>query len=173
MFKPLKTILFPTNLSQNCQQAFNYAAVLAVRFQATIILLHVIEKSSDHIEGRLRVLLGEAQWHKLQESRERDVRTVLIGKKSVSKMIREALTRFCNQVGIDDDSCGFLSREIVISDGDVINDIIETTKKYNCDLIIMGAHEGFLSTNTIGSTIKAVMRHSRRPVLVVPPLEDN
>jgi nucleotide-binding universal stress UspA family protein len=173
MFRPLKTILFATNLSENSQHAYNYAAVMALQFQATIILLHVIEKSSDYIEGRLRVFLGEAQWQKLQQSRQRDVRTVLIGKKSVSKKIREALTMSCDQLGIDNDSCDFLSKEIVISDGDVINDIIETAKKYSCDLIVMGAHDGFLSNNTIGATIKAVMRHSRRPVLVVPPIEDN
>ena len=172
MFKPIRTILFATNLSDNCEKAFNYAAAIATRFQATIILLHVIERSSDYIEGRLRVLLGEALWLKIQESKEHDVRKVLIGKKSVSKMIREALTRFCDQVGIDDASCSFESREIVITDGDVFDDIIKTAKKNKCDLIIMGAHEGFLSNNTIGSTIKAVMRHSKLPVLVVPPVED-
>lgn len=166
-----KTILFATNLSENCQQAFNCAAIIAVRFQATIILVHVIEKPTDYIEGRLRVLLGEVQWLNLQKSKENNAKSSLLAKKSVSKMVKEALTQFCDQVGIADASWGYQSRAVIIAEGDVVDDIIKTTKHYNCDLIIMGAHQGFLSNNTIGSTIKDVMKHSKRPAMVIPPLE--
>ena len=172
MFKPVNTILFATDLSDNCRQAFVFAAALAIQFQATLILLHVIERSHDFVEGRLRRLLGDSQYQNMRKSQENDAKKVLIGKKSISKMIRETLTKICDQAGVGDGSGGYHSREIVISDGDVVDGIIEKVKEYNCDLIIMGTHSSFLSKGTIGSTIKSVMQQSKRPVMVVPPIED-
>ena len=52
MLKPLKAILFATNLSENCRDAFDFAASLATRYQATLVLLHVMEKMPDYVEGR-------------------------------------------------------------------------------------------------------------------------
>lgn len=172
MIRPVNAILFATNLSESCRQAFDFAAAMATRFQATIVLLHVMEKMPDYVEGRLKGLLGKEQWDSMQNAQERNAQAALIGKKSSNKLIREALTEFCSQAGIDDASCGYHSREIVISSGDVVEDILENAKTYDCDLIIMGTREGFLSKNTLGATIKAVMRRSRIPVMVVPPSED-
>jgi nucleotide-binding universal stress UspA family protein len=172
MFKSVKAILFATNLSESCRQAFDFAAAMATRFQATIVMLHVMEKMPDYVEGRLRGMLGSQQWDEMQSNHERNAQEVLIGKKSSNSVIREALDQFCSQAGIDDASCGYHSREIVISDGDVVDDILKNAKSYDCDLIIMGTREGFLSKNTIGSTIKSVMRQSRIPVMVVPPTEE-
>ena len=172
MFKQVKAILFATNLSENCRQAFDYAAAMATRFEATIILLHVMDKMPDYVEGRLRGLLGNKMWDDMQEAHERNAQEALIGKKSSNKLVREALNQFCSQAGIDDASCGYHSREVVVSDGEVVEDIIKTSKEYDCDLIIMGAREGFLSKNSIGTTIKSVMRQSRIPVMMVPPTEE-
>ncbi len=172
MFKQVSSILFATNLSESCRKAFDFTAAMATRFQATIVLLHVMEKMPDYVEASLRRHLGKEQWAELQETHERTAQEELIGKKSSNRLIREALDQFCSQVGIDDDACGYHSREIVITDGDVVEDIIETSKKHNCDLIIMGTREGFLSKNSIGAVIKSVMRQSRIPVMVVPPTEE-
>lgn len=169
MFRPFKTILFATNLSENCRQAFDYAAAIATRYQATIVLLHVIEKMPDYVEGRLRGMLGEEQWKRMASSHENDARQVLIGKQSSNAVIRSALSQFCDEVGIDDASCGYHSREIVVTDGDVVDDVIMTSKNYNCDLIIVAAREGFIRDNTIGNTIKSILRKAPVPVLVVPP----
>jgi nucleotide-binding universal stress UspA family protein len=169
MFKPIKNILFATNLTENCKLAFDYAAALAVRFQATIVMLHVIERMPDYAQSRLRGFLGDEQWKKLSAAHENDARQVLIGKQSSNSVIRMALSEFCDSAGIDDASCGYHSREIVVTDGDVVEDVIETSKKYNCDLIILGAREGLIHDNTIGNHIKSILRKSRIPVMVVPP----
>ena len=87
-------------------------------------------------------------------------------------MIQAALAQFCNDAGIDDDACGYHSREIVVTDGDVIEDILNTARQYACDLIVMGTKEGFLSHNSIGSIIKGVMRRTKVAVMVVPPEEE-
>lgn len=169
MFKPIESILFATNLAENCRPAFDMAASLATRYQATLVLLHVIEKMPDYIEGRLRGLLGAQQWEDISQKHENEARQSLIGKKSSSKLIRAALEQYCAEAGIDDQSCGYHSREIVVCDGELVDTIVAKAKENNCDMIVMGAKEGLLAGTAIGATIKAVMRQSARPVLVVPP----
>ena len=169
MFKPIKSILFATNLSENCRPAFEAAASMATRYQATLILLHVIEKMPEYVEGRLRGLLGIEQWKEIVSGHANNARQALIGKKSSSKLIQEALERFCIDAGIDDASCGYHSREIVVADGEIVEEIIAQSKAYEADLIVLGARDGFLSDNRIGQTIKSILRNSKIPVMVVPP----
>jgi nucleotide-binding universal stress UspA family protein len=173
MIRPVKNILFATNLSADCMAAFDMAAGIATRFQATLVLLHVVEKMPDYIESRLVGLLGEKQWQETIESRVSGAREQLIGKKSSNKMIQAALEQFCSAAGIDDDACGYHSREIVVTDGEVIQDILKTSKDFDCDLIVMGTKQGFLSHNSIGAIIKDVMRQSKIPVMMVPPAPES
>ena len=169
MLKPIQTILFATNLSENCRAGFDFAASMATRYQATLVLLHVIEKMPEYVEGRLIGLLGETQWKEMSQSHADNARQSLIGKKSSPKLIREALDRFCIDAGIDDASCGYHSREIVVANGEIVEEVIEQSKKYKADLIVLGTRDGFLSDNRIGQTIKSVLRNSKIPVMVVPP----
>ena len=43
-------------------QAFDFAVILATRFQAKNILLHVLEKILAYLEGKLKGLLAYDQW---------------------------------------------------------------------------------------------------------------
>jgi nucleotide-binding universal stress UspA family protein len=167
--KPLTSILFATNLTENCRPAFDFAASLATRYQATLVLLHVLEKIPDSVEVRLRGMLGDEKWNEYTAAHEKTARETLISKKSDNKMIREALEQFCAEAGIDDAACGYHSREIVLTDGEVVDDIITQAQNYNCDLIVMGAHQGFITGTSVGATIKHVLHGSKKPVLVVPP----
>lgn len=171
MIKPVSSILFATNLSENCRDAFDFAASLATRYQATIVLLHVIEKMPDYVEGRLKGMLGEKKWNQLTATHEDTARQTLIGKRPTNELVRKALDQFCVDVGIDNTECGYVSREIVVRDGDVVEEILEQSKTYNCDVIVMGARSrGFFSKATpLGNTIKDVLRRSAIPVMVVPP----
>jgi len=168
MIKPLKTILLATNLSESCNRAFEMAATLAIRYQATLVLLHVIEKSPDYVEGRLKALMGEAQWDSMVESLAEDAQKTLIAKRSSNAMIRDALNHFCTLAGIENNTCDYHSREIVVSSGDVVEDILHYSKIFNCDIILLGARKGMLSETAIGGTIKSVLRKSKKPVLIVP-----
>jgi nucleotide-binding universal stress UspA family protein len=169
MFKPIQTILFATNLSEDCRAAFDLAASMATRYQATLVLLHVIEKMPESIEGRLKGLMGERRWHEMLSNLEDNARQALIGKNTSNKLIREALEQFCADAGIDDASCGYHSREIVIADGDIVEEVMARSKEYKADLIVLGTRSGFLSDNRLGQTIKSIMRHSKIPVLMAPP----
>lgn len=170
MFKTIKSILFATNLQENCRPAFDFAVSIATKYQATIVLLHVLEKKiPDYVESRIKGLLGEEQWNQLREKHEKDARSALIAKKSTDEMIRDALDQFCTEAGIDDASCGYHSKEIVISEGELVDEIIDRAKEYKCEMIIMGAHEGIIRETAISSVIKGVLHQSKIPVVVVPP----
>jgi nucleotide-binding universal stress UspA family protein len=113
----------------------------------------------------------EKSYDELVQKNSENARQALIGKKSSSSLIRDALDQFCADAGIDDSSCGYQSREIVVAEGDLVDEIMTQSKEHECGLIVMGAREGFLTDNSIGHTIKAVMRHSKVPVMMVPPFE--
>jgi nucleotide-binding universal stress UspA family protein len=169
MFKQLKTIMFATNLDDNCRAAFDIAASMAIRYQATLVLLHVLEELPSNINGRLKGLIGDEAWADITKHHADDARDVLIGKRSTSKLIQKALGQFCINAGIDDSGCDYHSREIVVTDGILVDEIVNQAVKYKSDLIIMGSREGLVSEIHIGSTIKSVMRRSHIPVMVVPP----
>lgn len=171
MIKPIQNLLFATNLSPDCISAFDYAAAIATRFQATLVLLHVVDRLPEQVESRLKGLLGKEKYQEAMDSQINSAREKLIGKKSSNWMIQAALAQFCSDAGIDDDACGYHSREIVVTDGEVIESIIGTAQDYKCDLIVMGTREGFFSHNSLGSVIKGVMRQAKMPVMVVPPVE--
>ncbi len=170
MLKSINSILFATTLADNCKPALDFAISMATRYQATLVFLHVIEKMPNYVEGRLKGLLGEKAWADMSENYEKSARQQLIGKKSDQKLIRTALEAYCDDVGISDDACGYQSREIVLRDGEIVHEIIEQSIKCECDMIIMGSRKGFLKDNTIGGHIKRVLRKSKIPVLVVPPV---
>ena len=172
MLKNVKTILFATNLATNSVPAFETAVTLALTFRAKIVILHVMEKLPDYIEGRLAGLLGENQWNQMMHAYQAEVRQKLIGKRSSSKLIRRALEHFCTEAGIDETSGGYQSREIVVAEsGDVGERIIENATAQECDLIVLGAHEGVFTKQSLGPTVKSVLKKSRIPVLVVPFIE--
>ena len=172
MLKDINKILFATNLTKNCIPAFDAAAIIALRFNAKIILLHVIEKAPDYISTRLEGFFGKARWAQMMENYENEARQTLIGKKSSSKLIQKALEKLCTEAGIDDTTRGYHSREVVIAEGEIVDIIIETSKKQTCDLIILGGHESLIATNTLGPTIKSVLKSSTIPVMVVPHNSD-
>lgn len=169
MLKPIKSILFATNLSESCRQAFEVAASMAVTYKATLVMLHVIEKAPEYIESRMRSMLGDKGYEDLVQKHSDTARQVIIGKRSANSMIHEALAQFCADSGIDNASCDYQSREIVVASGDVVEEIINAAKEHECSVVVMGAREGFLSDNSIGHIIKSVMRQSRIPVMMVPP----
>lgn len=172
MIPTVKNILFATNLKPECLEAFHYAVALATRFEATLVMVHVMEKVPDYVEKRLISLLGKEEWESKFEAKVDGARQQLIGKRNSNTLIQEALAHFCSNVGISDDSCGYRSNEIVVTEGDDAESIVQIAEEYNCDIIVMGMKAGLISHHAIGSVAKSVMRKSDVPVMVVPPKKE-
>ncbi len=170
MLKPVKTILFATNLSESLKPAFEFAVSLAIQYQANLMLLHVIDREfPGFFEKHLKDMIGEEKWQSITQEYEQDARQALIGKMSSHKLIRTALNHYCSEAGLDASGCDYQAREIVIEDENVVETIVRQADDLDCDLIVMGARKGFLTDNSIGPTVKGVLRRSRIPVMVVPP----
>ena len=171
MLKPIESILFATDLTANCQQALDFTNVMATRFQATIYLLHVIEQLPAGVEGRLKDLIGRHRWEDLVTAKQVDVNRSLIEKTSVNQKVWTDIQIFCESVGIDDASCNFKSREILIAQGDIAENIISHAKENSCGLIVLGAKSGIFSKTSVGSIIKSVLKNTKIPVTIVPKTE--
>ena len=172
MLKGIKTILFTSNLSATSRVTFSHAAVLAIQLKAKIVLLHVIEKLPENYESRMMGLFGFSKWHEVLLQHKEEARHALVGKISNKQMIRSALSEFCRESGIDNDQCGIIQNEIVVKEGDVVEEILLSATEHSCDLIIMGASKGLLSGISVGHNIKSVLKKSTVPTLVVPTGQD-
>lgn len=168
MLKPIRSILFATDLTPNCQPALDFTIAVATRFQATIYMLHVIEKLPENVSGRLKGLLGTHQWEDMIGSHQESAHRSLLGKQSTASGIRESLRNFCNQEGLEGNACDFKSSEIIITDGVLIDDILKSAEKNECDLIVLGGHRSVFAKTSLGSTAKGVLKKSAIPVTVVP-----
>lgn len=170
MFKPIKSLLFATNLSENCRPALNASITMAAQYRATLVLLHVIDRDVPaQIEEHFKAALGEEKWEAIKKEHEQDAREALIGKMSSDKIGEKVMRQYCSEAGIDPASCEFNWREVVVVDNNIAGAIIGQSREHGCDMIVLGARKGFLGGNTVGSTIKGVLRKAGVPVLVVPP----
>ena len=94
-----------------------------------------------------------------------------MGKKQDHEIVQAALTDFCASANIDTDHCSFDTYEIIVKPGRIVEEIVETASKKECDLVVMGSHKGLLGSTAVGSIAKGVLHQSTIPVLVVPPPE--
>jgi len=168
MIPEIKKILFTTDLSKESRQAFNYAAGLAAKHGASIILLHVMEELSGRSGRYVEDFIGEDRWKELKNSLEQEARQILIGKKKEGAMIREALVEFTDKLKKDYDDLDFTTDEIVVARGNIVDEIIQESQNRNCDLIVMGYYvRGKLEEAVLGSTTRRILRRSKIPVLLV------
>lgn len=166
----IKKILFATDLSDNCRHAFSYAATIASRYCGGITLLHVMESIPESIDVMISGFLGKETWDTLHKQHENDARMALIGKKSNHNMIHDAMDAFSKDARTDE--CDYTIDNILVKDGHVVDTIIKTATVDKFDLIIIGSNKGVFSSGTsLGSTAKGVIKQSKIPVMLIPPLE--
>ncbi len=169
MIKKFNKILFATDLSVNCKYAFTYATSLAVHYDGGITLLHVMEDIQDSLDSRLKAMLGQEKWDMIQQKQKHDTRSILIGKKSELKQIREALTTFSE--GDPAVKGRFAVENILVKSGQIVDTIIETASEENCDLIVIGSNKTLFSDSvSLGNRAKSLFKRSKIPILMVPPL---
>ena len=158
MTPEIKKILYSTDLSENARYAFGYAASLANRYGAGIILLHVIEDRSSYSDNMILNILGEEKWRQLRKSNEQEV----------FDTIKKRLENFCEEVSKQLPTCPFIVDGILVKTGNPVEEILNQVSKTESDLVVMGAHgRGMLADKLIGSTSRRVLRRCEKPVLLV------
>jgi nucleotide-binding universal stress UspA family protein len=168
MSKEYKTILFTSNLSTASRAAFKQAAMQAIKFDAKLVLLHVMEGTPKNYEGYVSSLFGHDQWQQILKNNREEAKHALVGKVTPKQMVRTVLNQFCKEDKKEDEEYAVPNYEIVVKEGDVVEVILKQAAEHKCDLIVMGASEGLLSGVSVGHNIKSVLKKSKVPVLVVP-----
>ena len=169
MMPEIKKILFTTDLSENAQYAFNYAADIAAHYSAGIVILNVLEDVPFNVEAAIVDMLGEAKFKGLKKQHENEAVTKLIGKKSETKLIRKALRSISRQTNaelspdVDEDV------EIIVRSGNVVEEIITQSEENDCGMIIMAYRSrNMLAETIVGGVCRKVLKRTQKPVLLVP-----
>jgi nucleotide-binding universal stress UspA family protein len=146
----IKNILVPTDFSSLSQSALEYARDLADNMNATIHILHVIDKSMPFVPGKQN--LSESE---LTAALEADTR------KQLSAFIAEAE---------NDTNIKVIG---VIKHGIDFEEIVKYAKEACTDIIVIATHgRTGIMHSLLGSVAEKVIQHAKCPVLVIPAGEE-
>ena len=152
-------LLYCSDLSENSNVALRYAAWLAKLTGADMHVLHVVEELSNDAKVTLQGFLMDAgKRHEALQERVRNIR---------SEVMKQQDT-FWSQQSPEDRKVRDRIKSIEVVESYPAEEILKTSVKLGCDLIVMGAHEKGLSHTFLGGVAKSVLRRSRVPTLIVP-----
>jgi len=159
MIPEIKKILYATDLSKNSSYAFLYAADMAKRHNARIVILHSVEPFrymySEGMSDRVEEILQKAR----KEQRETD-------REEIKKYLQEFCNKMENQIG---PPCVELVSKILLPWGHPVEEILKAADEEGCDAIVLGTHgKGFLRHTFLGSVAEDVLERTRKPVFIIP-----
>ena len=159
MIPEIKKILYATDLSKNSSYAFLYAADMAKRHNAKIVILHSVEPVrymySEGMSDRVEEILQKAK----KEEREMDL-------EEIKKYLQEFCKKIENQIG---PPCVELVSKILVPLGHPVEEILKAADEEGCDAIVLGTHgKGFLRHTFLGSVAEDVLERTRKPVFIIP-----
>lgn len=159
MIPQIKKILYATDLSDNAAYVFCYAIDSAIKHDAKIIILHVLEQVLVTTEAMALSYISGEQLRKIQEDEEINA----------IDRIRKRLKILCEKEFNDDHECKDRVESIEVCEGFPPDTILRMADERNCDAIIMGTHaRGAIANTFLGSTAKRVLRRTRKPVFIIP-----
>jgi len=155
MVPKIGKILYATDLSENSAYAFYYAIDFAQKHNASIVILHVVERAPD---ARPYIPMRE-----LVKGQEETIKNAI-------EEIKNRLQSFCTRVeGEIGGPCVELVSKTLVPVGHPTEEILNAADREDCDLIILGNHgKGFLAHTFLGSVSSAVLQRTRKPVFIVP-----
>ncbi|MCY4470999.1 MAG: universal stress protein [Thiotrichales bacterium] len=155
----VRKLLFCSDLSENSNVALRYAALLAKLTGADMHVLHVVEELSTDAKVTIQgFLMDAAKRNEALNERVRNIRSEVLKQQDA----------FWSQQSPDDQKVRKQVRSIDVIESYPAEQILRTSVKLGCDLIVMGAHEKGLSHTFLGGVAKSVLRRSRVPTLIVP-----
>lgn len=149
----MKTILVPTDFSDNAVNAMKYAIRLAVKLNSKLIFFH-----STHVP--LRVELFGIPGSEMKKLEKQDVinKTAIL-QTMLSKLYREMhVTLDATRVKL------VVKNEILI-----VEDIIVAAQRSKAGLIVMGTHGASGINKLFGSNTSLLISKCETPVLAIPP----
>ncbi len=159
MIPQIKKILYATDLSKNSAYAFRYAMNIAEKYDAEIIILHVIEPIPPMVKHYVKGFVDEINWdEKVKYQQEMAI-----------ERIKKRLEEFCKRETQDTPQCLALVSTILVRPGHPVEEILKTADEGQCNMIILGTHgKGFLKQTFLGSVARSVLDRARKPVFIIP-----
>ena len=159
MISQIKKILYATDLSKNSAYAFRYAMDLAEKYDAEIVVLHVIEPIPPMVKHYVKGFVDEINWEE----------KVKYQQEMAIERIKKRLEEFCKRETQDAPQCLALVSTILVRPGHPVEEILKTVDEEQCNLTILGTHgKGFLKQTFLGSVARSVLDRARKPVFIIP-----
>lgn len=158
MDKNFNSILYSSDLNRGSRDVFKIAVKQAIQNKSTIYFLHVFEPFiRDDGERSSQFRIKKAHKQHL-DSVTKDMKA-LLNKRIYDFMVEE----------LEEDSIDIESIEVLVEFGEPSKTIIDMSKQYDIDLIVMGDRRvNALTRVFLGSTAQKVIHKSKIPVLIVP-----
>ncbi|WP_310600000.1 universal stress protein [Desulfobulbus sp.] len=158
----MQTILFATDLGENTRSVFRLAVSQARRYNARLLVLHVVEPLGSTGTAIIANYLSGAAADRINKDMAEDILTIM--KQRVETFCLEEMAAF----GLDWTPV----TEIMVASGNPAEEILDTAKKYDAGMIVMGTStRSFLGNAIMGTTARRVSRYTSVPVLLVPMAE--
>jgi nucleotide-binding universal stress UspA family protein len=154
-----KTIVYATDLGDNTRPVFRTALSLARKYEAKIIMLHVVEPMSSSMQAVVDTYLTEIDAKKVYKD---NLQAVLV-------KMKQRLKDFCrDELNSHEFKSSHVDEMLVVS-GRPSEEIIKKAREHHADLIVLGkSSRNVLGSDVSGSTSRRVSRYSNIPVLVIP-----
>jgi len=159
MILQIKKILYATDLSKNSAFAYQYAMNLAEKYDAEIVILHVIEPIPPMVRHYVKGFVDEIKWdEKVKYEQEMAI-----------DRIKKRLEEFCKKESQDAPHCLTLVSTILVRPGHPVEEILKAADEEQCSMIILGTHgKGFLKQTFLGSVARSVLDRAKKPVFIIP-----
>ncbi|MHA1238614.1 MAG: universal stress protein [Candidatus Odinarchaeia archaeon] len=145
-------ILFPTDFSSISLKAVDYVKRLKDAGTREVIVLHVIDSYE------FEVICTGCRW--LGLASEKNMREI---ENNLRRNAKKELAKIRDEISAAD-----VSVRAMVEVGIPHRKILEVADRENVSLIIMGSHgKGILKQVPLGSVSENVVRHSKKPVLIM------
>jgi nucleotide-binding universal stress UspA family protein len=160
MIPKIKKILYATDLTKNSSYAFYFAADIARRHDAKIVILHCIGTIPPSVY--MEAGFNDAE-RILRKAKEQE-------KEEDAAEIKKRLEEFCGKVEAQiGPPCAALVSGVIVRAGYPVEEILNIADQEGCDMIVLGTHgKGVLKQAFLGSVARSVLERTRKPVFIVP-----
>lgn len=147
--KTIKTILFPTDFSDNSAVAWKHALLHAEKHKAKVVVVHVVHRMPQDYQFLIVAMTPAQIYGALRERAEQQM----------TQLAKEARR---NGVRCD----------VLIRDGEPFVQVIRCAREVKADIVVMGSHARTgLAKMLLGSVAEKVVREAPCSVLVVKHLQ--
>jgi len=151
----IKKVLIGIDNSKIAEHAAEYGFALARAFKGRVGLVHVIEPAVMPLTNNVDPMLGGT----MQDMGANDVELLDIQNQASKRTVDSIVEKFGKEISITH----------FTEFGDTADGIIEASKEFNADIIVVGTHSRTgLDRLLMGSVAEHVVRHATVPIFVVP-----